>query len=91
MSLVPLLEAAPAIPLHAFTAMAAFVLGIVQFAAPSRIVFASRRGPAEHIPKDRFGAGAQSATGRVSLWKNEGKNRWREPAKGWFGGPRCAI
>ena len=34
MSLVPLLEAAPAIPLHAFTAMAAFVLGIVQFAAP---------------------------------------------------------
>lgn len=34
MSLAPLLEAAPAIPLHAFAAMAAFVLGIVQFAAP---------------------------------------------------------
>ncbi|WP_049802717.1 DUF2306 domain-containing protein [Bradyrhizobium japonicum] len=30
----PLLEAAPAIPLHAFAAMAAFVLGLVQFAAP---------------------------------------------------------
>ena len=34
MSLAPLLEAARAIPLHAFAAMAAFVLGIVQFAAP---------------------------------------------------------
>ncbi len=34
MSLAPLLNAAPAIPLHAFAAMAAFVLGIVQFAAP---------------------------------------------------------
>ena len=34
MSLAPLLDAAPAIPLHAFAAMAALVLGIVQFAAP---------------------------------------------------------
>ncbi|MBR0715993.1 DUF2306 domain-containing protein [Bradyrhizobium liaoningense] len=34
MSLLPLLEAAPAIPLHAFAAMGAFVLGLVQFAAP---------------------------------------------------------
>ncbi|MCP3400036.1 MULTISPECIES: DUF2306 domain-containing protein [unclassified Bradyrhizobium] len=34
MSFTPLLEAAPAIPLHAFAAMAAFVLGIVQLAAP---------------------------------------------------------
>jgi uncharacterized membrane protein len=34
MSLAPLLEAAPAIPLHAFAAMAAFALGIVQLAAP---------------------------------------------------------
>src|SRR5688572_11867409 len=34
MSLAPLLDAAPAIPIHAFAAMAAFVLGIVQFAAP---------------------------------------------------------
>jgi uncharacterized membrane protein len=33
-SLAPLLEAAPAIPLHAFAAMAAFALGLVQFAAP---------------------------------------------------------
>jgi uncharacterized membrane protein len=34
MSLSPLLDAAPAIPLHAFAAMTAFVLGLVQFAAP---------------------------------------------------------
>ena len=34
MGLAPLLDAAPAIPLHAFAAMTAFVLGIVQFAAP---------------------------------------------------------
>jgi uncharacterized membrane protein len=34
MNFAPLLEAAPAIPLHAFAAMAAFALGLVQFAAP---------------------------------------------------------
>jgi uncharacterized membrane protein len=34
MSLVPLLDAAPAIQLHAFAALTAFVLGIVQFSAP---------------------------------------------------------
>ena len=34
MSFVPLLDAPGTIPLHAFAAMAAFVLGIVQFAAP---------------------------------------------------------
>ncbi len=34
MSLAPLLDAAPAIPVHAFAAMGAFVLGLVQFAAP---------------------------------------------------------
>ena len=34
MSLAPLLDAAPAIPLHAFAAMAAFVLGAIQLAAP---------------------------------------------------------
>jgi len=34
MNLSPLLDAAPAIPLHAFAAIAAFVLGLVQFAAP---------------------------------------------------------
>jgi len=34
MSLAPLLDAAPAIPFHAFAAMAAFMLGLVQFVAP---------------------------------------------------------
>jgi uncharacterized membrane protein len=34
MSLAPLLDAAPAIQLHAFAAMTAFALGIVQLAAP---------------------------------------------------------
>lgn len=34
MSLAPLLDAAPQIPIHAFAAMAAFVLGVVQLAAP---------------------------------------------------------
>jgi uncharacterized membrane protein len=34
MTLAPLLDAAQPIPLHAFAAMAAFVLGLVQFAAP---------------------------------------------------------
>ena len=34
MSLAPLLDAAPQIPLHAFAAMAAFALGVVQLVAP---------------------------------------------------------
>lgn len=34
MTLAPLLNADPVIQIHAFAAMAAFVLGIVQFAAP---------------------------------------------------------
>jgi len=34
MSLAPLLDAAPQIPIHAFAAMAAFALGMVQLAAP---------------------------------------------------------
>jgi len=34
LSLAPLLDAQPAIPLHALAAMAAFALGVVQFAAP---------------------------------------------------------
>ena len=34
MSLAPLLDAVPPIPMHAFAAMAAFALGVVQLAAP---------------------------------------------------------
>jgi uncharacterized membrane protein len=38
MSFAPLLGAAPAIPVHAFAAMAALALGIVQFGAPKGTV-----------------------------------------------------
>jgi uncharacterized membrane protein len=38
MSFEPLISAAGAIPLHAFAAMAAFVLGLVQLAAPKGTV-----------------------------------------------------
>src|SRR5215207_704180 len=34
MSLIPLLDAAPVVQIHAFVAVAAFVLGAVQLAAP---------------------------------------------------------
>src|ERR1700687_2856942 len=34
MNLAPLLDATPPIPLHALAAMSAFVLGVVQLAAP---------------------------------------------------------
>ena len=34
MNLAPLLDAAPAIPLHAFAAMSAFMLGLLQVAGP---------------------------------------------------------
>ena len=34
MSLAPLLDATPAIPVHAFAAMTAFALGVVQLVAP---------------------------------------------------------
>jgi uncharacterized membrane protein len=34
MTLAPLLQASPAIQIHAFTAMAAFALGVVQLATP---------------------------------------------------------
>jgi len=34
MSLAPLLQATPAIQIHAFAAMAAFLLGLIQLAAP---------------------------------------------------------
>jgi uncharacterized membrane protein len=38
MSLAPLLQASPVIQVHAFAAMAAFVLGIVQLSAPKGTV-----------------------------------------------------
>jgi hypothetical protein len=57
MSLAPLLDAAPAIPLRAFAAMAAFVLGLVQFAAPKGTLAA---------PDDRLDlGGADGGGGRI--------------------------
>jgi len=38
MTLTPLLTAAPAIQIHAFAAMSAFALGLIQFAAPKGIL-----------------------------------------------------
>ena len=42
MSLAPLLDAAPIIHVHAFSAIAAFALGIVQLAARERCPIAPR-------------------------------------------------
>jgi hypothetical protein len=42
---LPPLDAAPAIPLHAFAAIGAFVFGLVQFAAPQGNAAAS-----DHLP-----------------------------------------
>ena len=42
MTLAPLLNASPAIQLHAFAAMAAFALGLVQFAAPKGTIRIAR-------------------------------------------------
>jgi uncharacterized membrane protein len=60
MSLAPLLEAAPAIPLHAFAAMAAFVLGIVQFAAP--------KGTLPHRTIGWVWVGLMMSVAASSLW-----------------------
>jgi len=38
MSLAPLLDAAPAIRLHAFAAMTALALGLIQFSVPKRML-----------------------------------------------------
>ncbi len=60
MSLAPLLDAAPAIPLHAFAAMAAFVLGVVQFAAP--------KGTLPHRTLGWIWVGLMAAVAVSSLW-----------------------
>jgi uncharacterized membrane protein len=60
MSLAPLLDAVPPIPLHAFAAMAAFVLGIVQFAAP--------KGTLPHRSLGWIWVGLMAAVAASSLW-----------------------
>jgi uncharacterized membrane protein len=60
MNLAPLLEATPAIPLHAFAAMAAFVLGMVQFAAP--------KGTLPHRTLGWVWVGLMAAVAISSFW-----------------------
>ena len=63
MSLAPLLDAAPAIPLHAFAAMAAFALGIVQFAAP--------KGTLPHRTVGWIWVGLMAIVAASSFWIHE--------------------
>jgi uncharacterized membrane protein len=60
MSLAPLLDAAPAIPLHALAAMTAFVLGLVQFAAP--------KGTLPHRTIGWIWVGLMAAVAISSFW-----------------------
>ena len=63
MSLAPLLDAAPAIPLHAFAAMGAFVLGLVQFAAP--------KGTLPHRTLGWIWVGLMAFVAISSFWINQ--------------------
>ena len=63
MSLAPLLDAAPAIPVHAFAAMAAFTLGIVQFAAP--------KGTLPHRTVGWIWVALMAAVAASSFWIHE--------------------
>ncbi len=60
MSLAPLLDSEPAIPLHAFAAMAAFVLGTVQLAAP--------KGTLPHRTLGWIWVALMTAVAASSLW-----------------------
>jgi uncharacterized membrane protein len=59
-NLAPLLDAAPAIPLHAFAAMTAFVLGVVQLAAP--------KGTLPHRTIGWIWVGLMATVAVSSLW-----------------------
>jgi uncharacterized membrane protein len=63
MSLAPLLDAAPAIPVHAFVAMAAFALGLVQFAAP--------KGTLPHRTIGWIWVGLMAVVAASSFWIHE--------------------
>jgi uncharacterized membrane protein len=58
--MTPLLDATPAIPLHAFAAMTAFVLGVVQFAAP--------KGTLPHRTIGWIWVGLMAAVAISSFW-----------------------
>ena len=63
MSLAPLLEAPGTIPLHAFPAMAAFALGVVQFAAP--------KGTLPHRTVGWIWVGLMAVVAASSFWIHE--------------------
>jgi uncharacterized membrane protein len=63
MSLAPLLDASGTIPLHAFAAMAAFALGIVQFAAP--------KGTLPHRTVGWIWVGLMAVVAASSFWIHE--------------------
>jgi len=63
MSLAPLLDAPGTIPLHAFAAMAAFALGIVQLAAP--------KGTLPHRTIGWIWVALMAAVAISSLWIHE--------------------
>jgi uncharacterized membrane protein len=63
MSLAPLLEAPGTIPLHAFAAMAAFALGVVQFAAP--------KGTLPHRTVGWIWVGLMAVVAASSFWIHE--------------------
>jgi len=60
MNLAPLLDAAPAMPLHALVAMGAFALGVVQFAAP--------KGTLPHRTLGWIWVGLMAAVAVSSFW-----------------------
>jgi uncharacterized membrane protein len=63
MSLAPLLEASGTIPLHAFAAVAAFALGIVQFTAP--------KGTLPHRTVGWVWVGLMAVVAASSFWIHE--------------------
>ena len=63
MNIAPLIDAAPAIPLHAFAAMTAFTLGLVQFAAP--------KGTLPHRTIGWIWVGLMLMVAVSSFWINE--------------------
>jgi uncharacterized membrane protein len=63
MPLAPLLNAAPAIPIHAFAAMGAFALGVVQLAAP--------KGTLPHRTLGWIWVGLMAVVAASSFWIHE--------------------
>jgi hypothetical protein len=54
---------------------------------PGRPVLGAKTGLADAVPIAGSMAVAKTPVSRVSLWKNEGKKRWRESFRGGLKGP----